>query len=169
MANFHYTKKRTISMNQFILEFGTNFSDHMKKRLMELESRSFLIRKEASNTFDLKHVEHVEYEYTGDSSKTVLKEYIYGQFEVNEDILYFSESCEESAKVMQSPIVSTIYNSLDSDGAIFNDGRNLKIVGDNNIDYIVDCTLSVCPPVSQKYLDIIHGMVARANRKNLKS
>ena len=168
MANFHYTKKRSISMMQFILEFGMNFSEHMKKRLMELESRSFLIRKDAINRFDLKHVEHIEYEHDCGMDRTVLKEYVYGQFEVNEDVLYFSQSCEETAKVMQAPIVSKIYNSLESDGAIFSDGRNLKRIGDNNIDYVVDSTLSVCPKVSQKYLDIINGMVARADNKKLK-
>lgn len=155
-------------MKQFILEFGINFSEHMKKRLMELESRSFLIRNEASNRFDLKHVEHIEYEHTCRLGNTVLKEYVYGQFEVKEDTLYFSQSCQESAKVMQSPIVSTIFDSLESDGAILNDGQNMKKVGDNNIDYIVDSTLAACPNVSQKYLDIIEGMATRANNKRLK-
>ncbi|MDP4090293.1 MAG: hypothetical protein Q8930_13605 [Bacillota bacterium] len=167
MANIHYTKKRSISMEQFIQEFGTNFSEHMKKRLMELESRSYLVRKEVSNRFDLKHVEHIEYECGQEN--TVLKEYIYGQFEVDKDILYFSESCEESTKSMQAPIVSTIYDSLNCEGVIFSNGRNLKIVGDNNIDYVVDSTLSACPQVSQRYLDIIHGMAARAVRKKLKA
>lgn len=167
MANLHYTKKRSISMKQFITEFGMNFSEHMKKKLMELESRSFLTRKEVSNRFDLKHVEHLEYEHTCSLNNTVLKEYVYGQFEVNEDILYFSQNCQESAKVMQSPIVSKIYDSLGCEGAILNDGRNLKRIGDNNIDYIVDSTLSVCPKVSQKYLDITAAMVSRANNKRL--
>lgn len=168
MANFHYTRKRSISMKQFILEFGVNFSEHMKKKLMELESRSFLIRKDVSNRFDLKHVEHIEYEHSTGVDGVMLKEHVYGQFEVNEDVLYLSESCEESTKVIQAPIVSKIYNSLESDGAIFSDGRNLKRIGDNNIDYVVDSTLSVCPKVSQKYLDIINGMVARADNKKLK-
>jgi hypothetical protein len=155
-------------MKQFILEFGVNFSEHMKKKLMELESRSYLIRKEVSNRFDLKHVEHIEYEHSRDIDSTVLKEYVYGQFEVNEDILYFSQSCEETTKVMQAPIVSKIYDSLESDGAILSDGRNMKRIGDGNIDYIVDSTLAACPKVSQKYLDIIEGMVSRANNKNIK-
>jgi hypothetical protein len=93
------------------------------------------------------------------------KEYSYGQFEVIDDTLYFSEVCLESNQVMQSPMVNTIYNSLNADGSIFNDGRNLKKVDDKNIGYIIDIILSACPQVSQAYLDIVKGMVSRSNDK----
>ena len=94
---------------------------------MELESRSFLTRKEIRNRFDLKHVEHIEYECSCDSKEAEhagKKEYSYGQFEVIENTLYFSETCLESNQVMQSPMVGTIYHFLNDKGTIFNDGRS---------------------------------------------
>ena len=59
----NYKMKKTISLKMFIAEFGENFSDHMKKRLLELEVRCVLTRKEDSNKLDLKHVEHTQHEY----------------------------------------------------------------------------------------------------------
>jgi hypothetical protein len=166
MAYQGYKKNSSMALNQFISEFGGNFSEFMKEKLMELDSRSFLTRKEVRSRFDLKHVEHIEYDCdTTDSSNMLKKEYSYGQFEVIDDTLYFSEVCLESNQVMQSPMVNTIYNSLNADGSIFNDGRNLKKVDDKNIGYIIDIILSACPQVSQAYLDIVKGMVSRSNDK----
>lgn len=170
MAYQGFKKNSSIALKQFISEFGENFSNYMKERLMELESRSFLTRKDVINRFDLKHVEHIQYECPSDSkdaSDKVKKEYSYGQFEVNDGILYFSENCFENSQIMQSPMVNTIYHSLNDEGTIFNDGRNLKKVDDKNIDYVVDSILSACPQVSQAYLDIVKGMVSRADSKNV--
>jgi hypothetical protein len=142
----NYNMKKTISMKKFIAELGENFSDHMKKRLLELEVRCVLTRKEENNILDIKHVEH---------TKQDDKEYVFGQFIVVEGVLYFSENHMEDKEVMPSPIVTTIYNSLNSESMTFEDGNTGKIVDDSNIDYILDEILSVCPPVSQAYLDIM--------------
>jgi hypothetical protein len=93
-----------------------------------------------------------------DNTKTVKKEYTYGQFKVIENILYFSESCLLSDKVMQSPIVKTIYDGLDSEGLVNDEDCDAKIINDTNVDFVVDSILSVCPDASQKYLDIVKQM-----------
>jgi hypothetical protein len=156
-----------MSINQFIEEFGENFSDHMKKKLMELESRSFLTRKENFNVFEIKHVEHIQYDCIDDPDNDInqsKKEYVYGQFVVIEGILYFSEECFETNEIIQSPQVSTIYNSLNSEGMILEEGKKLKRIDDSNIDFIIDSILASCPQVSQAYLDIIKGMVSRVKK-----
>lgn len=158
----NYNRKNTISVKMFISEFGENFSKHLKKRLMELEVRCLLTRKEFPYLLDLKHVEHLKYQC---NSEDCQKEYAYAQFAVIDGELYFSESCLENDKIMQSPIVSTIYNSLNSEGMILHEGINLKRIDDSNIDYVLDNILSSCPDVSQSYLDIVKGMVSRANYK----
>jgi hypothetical protein len=168
MAYQGYKKNSSMALKQFISEFGGTFSKHMKEKLLELESRSFLTRKEINNRFDLKHVEHIEYECTRNAENVLgalKKEYSYGQFEVIEGVLYFSEVCLENDQVMQSPMVDKIYHSLNSEDTIFNNGRNLKKVDDKNIGYVVDSILSECPNVSQAYLDIVKGMVSRSNNK----
>lgn len=164
----NHSRKSSISIKMFITEFGEEFSDHVKKRLMDLETRCFLTRKEIYYRFDLKHVEHLQYDSNIDAenhSEASSKEYAYGQFAVLEGNLYFSESCIENNEIMQSPMVSTIYNALDSEGIVFDEGTNLKKLNENNIDYVVDSILSSCPQVSQSYIDIVEGMVSRANNR----
>lgn len=161
-------RKSTVSVKMFIKEFGEDFPKHVKERLMDLESRCFLTRKEIDYRFDLKHVEHLQYETASDTenpSAPNSKEYAYGQFAVVDGKLYFSESCIETDQIMQSPMVSSIYNALDSEGIISDEGRDLKRINDNNIDFIVDSILSSCPQVSQSYMDIVKGMVSRSNNK----
>ena len=153
-----YNIKKTISMKQFISEFGENFSQHMKKRLLELEVRCVLTRQEENHILELKHVEHTKYECdcnTEDDSNTCQKEYAYGQLVVIDEILYFSENFTENAGIMQSPIVSTIYSFLSSENIIPHADSNAKKIDDSNIDYLIDTILTVCPQVSQPYLDII--------------
>lgn len=164
----NHARKSTISMKLFIKEFGENFTEHVKERLMDLEVRCFLTRKEIDYRFDLKHVEHLQYEFTSDVEDPKApssKEYAYGQFVVLNGNLYFSESCLESKEVMQSNIVIEIYNDLNNDGTVFDEGRNLKKLDDSNIDFVVDSILAACPQVSKAYLDIVQGMVSRANNK----
>ncbi|BAH06557.1 hypothetical protein [Clostridium kluyveri] len=165
MYKKNYKMKKTISMKMFIAEFGKNFSEHMKKRLMELDVRCVLTRKEYENVLDFKHVEHTMFDCTLDSTlEPCQKEYAYGQLIVVEDILYFSEKCIENDKVMQSSIVNEIYNSLDSkDIIVFND-TNAKKIDDTNIDYVIDTMLTVYPEVSQKYKDIIKHMSLYDNK-----
>jgi hypothetical protein len=162
-------RKRTLSIRLFITELGENFSDHTKQRLMELESMCFLTRKESNYKLDLKHVEHLQYECNSEpknsNSINRKKEYAYGQFVVNDGILYFSERCFENNDIMQAPIVESIYNSLSSEGMVSDETGNFKMVDDKNIDYVIDEILSVCPQVSKAYTDIINGMVSRANNK----
>lgn len=166
MVKKNYKMKKTISIKMFISEFGENFSDHMKKRLLELEVRCVLTRREDNYRLDLKHVEHTQYDCdsTGELN-TCKKEYAYGQFIVIDGILYFSESCETNDKVMQSPVVDVIYNSLNSEDTICDEGTNAKKIDDNNIDCIIDTILTVCPQVSQTYLDIVEEMTSRAENK----
>lgn len=153
-----YNVKKTISMKQFISEFGEHFSKHMKQRLLELEVRSVLTRKDDYHRLDLKHVEHIKYNcrYTApDNNGTLQKEYSYGQFVVNEGNLYFSEQCLEGPDVMQAPVVDDIYNKLNYKGSFFDSGLYAKRVDDDNIDYIMDSILGVCPEVSKEYISII--------------
>ncbi|QGU94389.1 hypothetical protein GOM49_04070 [Clostridium bovifaecis] len=161
----NYNIKKTISIKKFISEFGEDFSKHMKQRLLELEVRSVLTRKEEINHLDLKHVEHIQYACnpSSDSDKSE-KEYTYGQLIVVDGTLYFSESCIESDTVMESPVVENIFNSLSSSGMIIDSDIRAKQVDDTNIDYVVDSLLDACPPVSQKYIDIVQGMISRSTR-----
>lgn len=168
MFKTNHTRKSTISIKMFINEFGEDLSKHVKERLMDLESRCFLTRKNIPYRFDLKHVEHLQYEVDSDKEdlkKSSSKEYAYGQFVILEGKLYFSESCVENNEIMQADIVTTIYNDLDSEGTVFDEGRNLKKLDDNNIDFVIDSILDACPQVSQAYLDIVKGMVSRSDNK----
>lgn len=161
-----YNMKKTISMKQFITELGENFSEHMKVKLKELGSRCVLTRKEDNYRLNLKHIEHTMHECavtSGDDSSSLKKEYVYGQFVVQEDVLYFSEKCTESNDAIEAPIVSTIYNSLNTEKVVI-DELNAKLVDDSNIDYIIDTVLSVCPPVSQAHLDMVKGMTYRSQK-----
>lgn len=161
----NYNIKKTISVKKFISEFGEDFSKHMKQRLLDLEVRSVLTRKEKSNHLDLKHVEHIQYacdpSYHSDKLE---KEYAYGQLVVVDGNLYFSENCIESDTVMESPVVEGIFNSLSSSGMIIDSDTRAKQLNDTNIDYVVDSILEACPPVSQKYIDIVQGMISRSTR-----
>jgi hypothetical protein len=69
MVKRKYNIRKTISMKKFISEFGDNFSEHMKKRLMEIEVRCVLTRKEAEYKFEIKHVEHTLYDCSIDAKK----------------------------------------------------------------------------------------------------
>jgi hypothetical protein len=127
----------------------------MKKRLLDLEVRCVLTRKEDYHRLDIKHVEHIKYDCNhGDGPSACRKEYVYGQLIVDEGILYYSQECLENEGVMQVPVVSAIYNSLSSEGMLTAQ-NDAKKVDDNNIDYVVDAILEVCPPVSQSYIDIM--------------
>lgn len=154
----NYKMKKTISMKMFITELGESFSEHMKKRLMELDIRSVLTRKEDSNVLDLKHVEHTKHECHCNPEnplETCEKEYDYGQFLVIDDSLYFSSSCIENDKVVQSPIVDEIYNTLFSETAVSESGSTGKKIDDSNIDYLIDTLLTVFPQVSKEYISIM--------------
>lgn len=150
--------KKTISINQFIEELGENFSDKVKERLLDFDEVSVLTRNEDRNSFDLKHVEHTRHECVSpDGLKVSNKEYCYGRFLVEEGILYYSDDCTENDQVTVHPIAKKIYCSLE--------GNDInKVVDDNNIDYIIDTLLNECPKVSQKYLDIVNGMISRSQR-----
>lgn len=153
-----YNMSKTISVKGFISELGENFSKHMKERLLELEVRCVLTRKEYNYRLDLKHVEHTKYDFeccAENKSCICKKEYAYGQFVVIDGILYFSQECAVNDNVIQSPIVSTIYNSLSSDDMISDSGISEKKIDDSNIDYVIDSILAVCPQVSQSYMDIM--------------
>lgn len=130
-------KKSSISIRMFIAEFGEDFPKHVKDRLMDLTSRCFLTRKDIDYRFDLKHVEHLQYEFASSveyPSAPHSKEYAYGEFVVLDGKLYFSERCLENKDIMQSPMVSTIYDALDSEGTVFDEDRNLKRLNSDNID-----------------------------------
>ncbi|WML37524.1 hypothetical protein [Clostridium sp. OS1-26] len=158
----NYKMKKTISMKMFINEFGENFSKHMKKRLLELEVRCVLTRKEDSYRLDIKHVEHTQYAFDNDhNNSTSQKEYVYGQLIVMDGALYYSERCIENDTVMQSPIVAVIYGNLDSEGMILDNDNRAKKVDDSNIDYVIDTMLTVFPDVSESYLNIIKEMISR--------
>lgn len=158
MYKKNYKLKRTISMKQFIAEFGENFSEHIKNRLLELDVRCVLTREEDENRLDLKHVEHTKFDCISDNSNSSKKEYTYGEFVVIDGILYFSEKCIENSSVMQSPIVDTVYASLSNDDSLVFGNTSLKKVDDSNIDYLIDTILTVYPEVSQRYIEILKHM-----------
>jgi len=148
--------KKTVSMKQFLTEFGGDFSKHIKQRLLELGARCVLTRKDESFILDVKHVEHTKYECKSQGSTEVSqKEYAFGQFVAHEGALYFSESCLENEDIMQSPIVSEIYNSLNSEAFVIEECVTAKKVDDENIDYVIDNILTVCPEVSPEHLAIV--------------
>lgn len=168
MFKTNHSRKSSVSIKTFIKEFGEDFSEHVKDRLMDLEDRCFLTRKEIVYRFDLKHVEHLKYEIVSDEAESATscsKEYAYGQFIVLDGVLCFSDKCLENNEIMQSPKVSSIYNALDNEKIIVNEESNLKRLDDDNIDFVVDSILSSCPEVSQSYLDILQGMISRSNNK----
>jgi hypothetical protein len=155
----NYKLRKTISIKRLISDYGKSFSEHIKKRLLELEVPCVLTREQNDTKFDLKHVEHTKYDCISENNLTTCeKEHVYGKFIVNEEMLYFSDRCTENDKVMQVPIVSEIYNSLTSEEIIFDEDCRAKKVDDSNIDYVIDTILTVCPQVSQRYIDIMHEM-----------
>lgn len=159
-------RKTTISIKMFISEFGEHFSEKIKKRLMDLDLRCVLTRKDHEyNVLDLKHVEHIKYNENGSKLMKSLKEYVYAEFAVVDDVLYFGENCPENDQVMQSGVVQTTYDALDSDGMIFLENKNFKKIDDSNIDCIVNNILLKCPQVSQKYIDVVNEMLSLADRK----
>lgn len=163
MVRKNYKLKKTISVKQFIQEFGENFSQHMKDRFMELEVRCVLTRKDDPNILDLKHVEHTKYKcIENEDSKQLEKEYAFAQFIVNDGILYFSEKCRETNDVMQNEIVNKIYNSLSVEGIIVHEDVNAKKIDESNIDFVIDSILSACPDVSQRYINIVKDMLSRS-------
>lgn len=154
----NYKIKKTISMKKFISEFGADFSEHMKNRLLELEIRTVLTREENYNKFDLKHVEHTQYDFQenlDNPSDTCKKEYVYGEFMSVDGALYFCKNCSKNPKLMESPVVDGIYESLSSEDMLSDDGSNAKKINDSNIDFVVDTLLKACPQVSQSYLKIM--------------
>lgn len=151
-----YRMKKTISMKQFITEFGGGYSKRTKKRLLELGERCVMTRKDESFILDIKHVEHTKYDVNSqEHTEIIQKEYAFGQFVAHEGSLYFSESCIENDDVMQSPVVNTIFSSLNSDNLVLDNGVTAKKVNDENIDYIIDNILTVCPEVSPEHLAIV--------------
>ncbi|MFD3156852.1 hypothetical protein ACFIJ5_08335 [Haloimpatiens sp. FM7330] len=155
----NYRIKRTISIKRLISDYGKDFSEDIKKRLLDLEVRCVLTRVQNDNKFDLKHVEHTKYDcVSGNGSSKCKKEHVYGKFIVNDEMLYFSDECTESNEVMKVPLVNEIYNSLNSEEIILDEDCRAKKVDDSNIDYIIDSILTVCPEVSQRYIDIVREM-----------
>lgn len=153
----NYKMKRTISMKQFVTEFGDSLSKHMKERLLELGERCILNRRDDSHILDLRHVEHIKYECccTSESEAAGKKEYAYGQLVVKEGQLYFSQCCVENADIMQSPVVSDVYDAISSQEIQIEEGIVGKALDDSNIDYVIDNILQVCPKVSPEHLAII--------------
>ena len=155
MARQIYKIRKTISTKRFISELGGNFSKHIKERLLDLEIRCVLTRDKDNHRLDIKHVEHLK----NDSNK----EYVYGQFLVINDDLYFSEKCLEKDTVMESPVVKKIYDALDTEEIVISDIKSKK-VDDSNIDLIIDSILEACPDVSESYRKIVRGMIYRASK-----
>ncbi len=151
-----YRMKKTVSMRQFLTEFGAEFSTHVEQRLLELGERCVLTRKDQSFILDIRHVEHTRYECGAqDGTIAHLKEYAFGQLIAYEGMLCFSENCLENDDIMQSPIVSSIYSSLNSEELVLDGDIKGKKIDDNNIDYVIDSILTVCPEVSPEHLAIV--------------
>ncbi|MEW9094323.1 MAG: hypothetical protein AB2417_04490 [Clostridiaceae bacterium] len=165
----NYRMQKTISIKRFISELGKDFSDNIKDRLLDLEVRTVLTREEDYNILDIKHVEHTKYDCPSNlenGSSKHQKEYNYGQFVVVDEVLYFSEKCVENDEVMGSPVVNTIYDSLNTDNIIMDSGTSAKKVDDSNIDYVIDNILKACPEVSKEYMEIMEDMLSREKIKS---
>jgi len=170
MMKKNYKMKRTISMKQFIIEFGEGLSKHMKQRLLELGERCILNRRDESHILDLRHVEHIKYECScssEDEEAIVKKEYAFGQFVVQEGLLYFSQSSVENDDIMQNATIKGIYDSLDNE-EIEIDEIKVKAIDDSNIDFIIDSILKVCPVVSAEHMAIIAKYILIDSRKAAK-
>jgi hypothetical protein len=170
MMKKNYKMKRTISMKQFIIEFGEGLSKHMKQRLLELGERCILNRRDESHILDLRHVEHIKYECScssEDESSISMKEYAFGQFVVQEGLLYFSQSSVENEDIMQNSTIKGIYDALDKEEVEI-DEIKVKAVDDSNIDFIIDGILNVCPPVSAEHMAIIAKYILIDSRKAAK-
>lgn len=167
MMKKNYNMKKTISMKRFISELGENFSKHMKNRLLDLEIRCVLTRKEDDEfRLDIKHVEHTKYPCSIENPTTSdQKEYVYGQLIVVDGDLYFSETCTEGANIMESPVVRDLYHSLQSSSITFDTGCSAKKLDDSNIDFVIDTIISVCPDISDSYRAIVGGMLSRSDKK----
>jgi len=61
----------------------------------------------------------------------------------------------EDDNIMQVPIVSSIYNSLSSEELTLEGDIKGKKVDDENVDYVIDSILTVCPEVSPEHMAII--------------
>jgi len=155
-----YKLKKTISMKKFISEFGETFSPHVKARLLELEMRSVLTRKEDMNILDIKHVEHTKYKDDTAATTTSGKEYAFGQFIAIDGDLFFSKNCIESDTVMQADKVINLYDTLGNNEVILEADAVGKKLDDSNIDFFVDGMLSFFPEVSKKYTQILKEMMS---------
>ena len=155
-----YKLKKTISMKKFISEFGDTFSPHVKARLLELEMRSVLTRKEDMNILDLKHVEHTKYKKDGDVASSAGKEYAFGRFIAVDGDLYFSKNSTESDSIMQADKVTALYDSLENKEVILEEEFTGKKIDDTNVDSFVDGMLSFFPEVSAKYAKILKEMMS---------
>lgn len=153
----NYKMKRTISMKQFVTEFGEGLSKHMKQRLLELGERCILNRRDESHILDLRHVEHIKYECCCDSEAGEVnkKEYAYGQLIVKEGNLYLSQCCIENDDIMQNSVVAEIYSAISGPEEQVEEDIIAKKVDDSNIDYVIDSILKVCPKVSPEHMAII--------------
>lgn len=154
-------RKKRISIKMFIEEFGENFSEHIKTRLMELDVRTLLTRKDKYNVLDIKHVEHTKHEVVS-GSEAYKKEYVYGELVAFEGNIYFCNDCIENDEIVKADIVDKIYDSLSEDNMVYDEDKKLKALNDDNIDYVVDSILKVCPEVSQKYISIVKDMISRS-------
>ena len=170
MMKKNYKMKRTISIKQFVIEFGDGLSKHMKQRLLELGERCILNRRDESHILDLRHIEHLKYECScssEDESPASMKEYAFGQFVVQEGLVYFSQSSVENDDIVQNSTIKGIYDALDTE-EIEIDEIKVKAVNDSNIDFIIDNILKVCPPVSAEHMAIIAKYVLIDSRKAAK-
>ena len=170
MMKKNYKMKRTISMKQFIIEFGEGLSKHTKQRLLELGERCILNRRDESHILDLRHVEHIKYECSCSSEgeeSTCKKEYAFGQFVVQEGLMYFSQSSVENDDIMQNSTIQGIYDALKTE-EIEIDEIKVKAIDDTNIDFIIDSILKVCPIVSAQHMAIIAKYILIDSRKAAK-
>lgn len=151
-----YKMKKTVSVKQFIAELRGEFSGHIRQRLLELGERCVLTRRDESYILDLRHIEHTKYDCSPKEGTVAnQKEYAFGQFIAYENQLYFSKCCLENEDIMQSEIVSSIYDSLEGGELELEENIRGKLINDDNIDYITDGILTVCPEMSPEHLAII--------------
>ncbi len=150
----NYNMKKTLSIKQFISEFDKDLTMHMKKTIMSLWPRCVLTRDKERHILDLKHVEHTKYDCIKGKSRTK-KEYVFGQFIIDNGNLYFSDKCVKDDTVMKIPMVDTIYESLSSEDMYYGDDVIAKKVDDSSIHGVINNIMRVCPPMSKRHLDII--------------
>lgn len=144
-------------MSKFIEDEGYDVSDYQKESLSRLNGVTITSSADHDNRVNILHKEHPPYDTTKRDSKTgdivpCKKEYAYGHIIAKNGKLHLSERVTTNRDVMEHNVVKNVYLSLTSEEICDDiDNRHAKLVTDENVDFIVNRILSVCPATKSGY------------------